>query len=395
MDLGPRRESYLGTGKPKRRNSLGRVFTLALLILAGLYVIYRLYWQQDWVSPFAPTPTPTRTADSYFDEAEVLYREGRLDEAIVAYRDAYQREPKSWLALSRLVRVMVFHNQAAKAIEQYGETLQTFDTVETFAALCLAYNWDDQYEEAMAACVRAVSQGPDDANAHAYLSETYSNLTKWDEAYDEAAKALELDDRNVEAHRAMAYALEVRGDYEGAAQGYQRAIELHPRLGHLYIRLAFNYRVLGEYDLAIEQFQKAIDIDPQAPEAYDQLGWTYYQMGDSNRAVVEIERALEVDANFAAAYGHLGVIDYVRQRYEDAVPNFEKAIAAGNASLEYYYELGLSYIYSYTNALQGYTPEELAQGCELGVPWLDKALERDPYCNPCWQGIDVCEGKGQ
>jgi tetratricopeptide (TPR) repeat protein len=395
MDLGPRRESYLGTGKPKRRDSLGRVFILALLILAGLYVIYRLYWQQDWVSPFAPTPTPTRTADSYFDEAEVLYREGRLDEAIVAYRDAYQREPKSWLALSRLVRAMVFHNQAAQAIEQYGETLQTFDTAETFAVLCLAYNWDNQYEEAMAACVRAVSQGPDDANAHAYLSETYSNLTKWDEAYDEAAKALELDDRNVEAHRAMAYALEVRGDYEGAAQGYQRAIELHPRLGHLYIRLAFNYRVLGEYDLAIEQFQKAIDLDPQAPEAYDQLGWTYYQMGDSNRAVVEIERALEVDANFAAAYGHLGVIDYVRQRYEDAVPNFEKAIAAGNTSLEYYYELGLSYIYSYTNALQGYTPEELARGCELGVPWLDKALERDPYCNPCWQGIDVCEEKGQ
>ena len=59
MDLGPRRESYFGTGKPKRRDSLGRVFVLTLLIMAGLYIIYRLYWQQDWLSPFAPTPTPT------------------------------------------------------------------------------------------------------------------------------------------------------------------------------------------------------------------------------------------------------------------------------------------------------------------------------------------------
>jgi len=118
-------------------------------------------------------------------------------------------------------------------------------------------------------------------------------------------------------------------------------------------------------------------------------------MGDSSRAVVEIKRALEVDPDFSSAYGHLGVIDYVRRRYEDAVPNFEKAISAGSASLEYYYELGLSYIYSYTNALQSYSPEDLAKGCELGLPWLDKALEHDPYCQPCWGGIDVCEGTGQ
>lgn len=307
MDLGPRRESYLGTGKPKRRNSLGRVFILTLLILAGLYIIYRLYWQQDWVSPFAPTPTPTRTAASYFDEAEVLYREGKLDAAIAAYRQAYQWETKSWIALSRLVRTMVFRNQASKAIEQYQETLETFDTAETYAVLCLAYNWNDQYEEAMDACVRALTQNPDYADAHAYLSETYSNLSKWDEAYDEATEALELNNRSVEAHRALAYALEVRGDYEGAAESYQRAIELHPRLSHLYVSLARNYLALGEYDQAIEQFQKAIDIDPQNPAAYDQLGWTYYQMGDSSRAVVEIKRALEADPGFAPAYGHLEI----------------------------------------------------------------------------------------
>jgi tetratricopeptide (TPR) repeat protein len=198
MDLGPRRESYIGTGKPKRRNSLGRVFILTLLILFGMYVVTR---RQDWLQPFAPTPTPTRTASSYFDEAEVLYREGRLDEAIVAFRNAHQREPESWIALSRLVRLMVFRNQAAVAIEEYGEALWAFDTAETYAVLCLAYDWNGQYEEALDACVRAVGQNPDHADAHAYLSEVYSDLGKWNEAYDEALKALELNERSVEAHR--------------------------------------------------------------------------------------------------------------------------------------------------------------------------------------------------
>jgi tetratricopeptide (TPR) repeat protein len=392
MDLGPRRESYLGTGKPKRRDSLGRVLVLTALILFGLYIVSQ---RQDWLQPFAPTPTPTRTAASYFDEAEVLYREGKLDMAIDAYRNAYQREPGSWIALSRLVRLMVFRNQEAAAIEQYGEALSAFDTAETYAILCLAYDWNGQYEEALAACVRAVSQNPECVDAHAYMSEVYSDLGKWNEAYEEAAKALELNNRSVEAHRTMAYALEVRQDYEGAVEAYQRAIELHPRLSHLYTGLARNYRVLGDYDLAVEQFQKAVEVDPNNPEAYDQLGWTYYQMADSNRAVVEIKRALEVNPDYAPAYGHLGAIYYVQRRYEDAVPSFEEAIAGGSTSLEYYYELGLSYIYSYTNALQGYTSEELAKGCEFGIPWLDKALERDPYCHPCWAGVDQCEGAGQ
>ncbi|MFZ5916948.1 MAG: tetratricopeptide repeat protein [Chloroflexota bacterium] len=395
MDLGPRRESYLGTGKPKSRDSLGRVLILTVLILAALYVVSQLYWQQNWMNPFAATPLPTRTADSYFDEAEVLYREGKLSDAIAAYRKAYDMAPDSWIALTKLVRVMAFQNHAVQAIEQYGASLKEFGNAESLAALCLAYNWNDQYEEALDSCVRAVSENPDYAEAHAYLSETYANLANWDAAYDEATQALELNNRNVDAQRALAYALEVRGDYEGAAEGYLRAIELHPRLGHLHIRLALNYRVLGENEQSIQSFQQAIEVDPDNPQAYDELGWTYYQMGDSSRAVVEIRRALEVDSDYSPAYGHLGVIDYVRQRYEDAVPSFEKAIAAGSTSLEYYYELGLSYIYSYTNALQGYTPEGLAQGCELGVPWLDKALERDPYCLPCWQGIDVCEGSGQ
>jgi len=263
MDLGPHQRSYLSTGKPKRRDSLGRVFILTILILAGLYVISHL-WRQDWVNPFVPTPTPTRTAASYFDEAKVLYHEGRLDEALVACRKAHQREPESRVVLSRLVRLMAFRNQAAQAVEQYGATLQAFDTAQTYAALCLAYDWNGQYEEALDACVRAVGDNPEYADAHAYLSEVYSNLGNWDAAYDEATKAVELDELSVEAHRAMAYALEVRGDYEGAAEGYLRAIELHPRFSYLYTSLALNYLALGEYDLAIEQFQKAIEIDPLA-----------------------------------------------------------------------------------------------------------------------------------
>lgn len=50
-----------------------------------------------------------------------------------------------------------------------------------------------------------------------------------------------------------------------------------------------------------------------------------------------------------------------------------------SAPLEYYYELGLSYAYM-----------EPVQ-CERAVPWLLRALEKDPaYYNPAWEGLRIC-----
>ncbi len=51
----------------------------------------------------------------------------------------------------------------------------------------------------------------------------------------------------------------------------------------------------------------------------------------------------------------------------------------GTAPVEYYYELGLSYVY-----LQ---PPQ----CDKAVPWLLKSLDVDPaYYNPAWAGLKIC-----
>jgi len=69
----------------------------------------------------------------------------------------------------------------------------------------------------------------------------------------------------------------------------------------------------------------------------------------------------------------------VKRNYEDAIPNFERAIELGAQSEEYYYELGLSYVY-------------LGE-CDKAIPWLEKALEINPDSEPAWGGLDLCEGE--
>jgi tetratricopeptide (TPR) repeat protein len=88
---------------------------------------------------------------------------------------------------------------------------------------------------------------------------------------------------------------------------------------------------------------------------------------------------VERNPNNTAALAHLGMALYRRQRYEDAVEPLEKAISQGAENEAYYYTLGLSYVYG--------EPRQ----CDKAIPWLEKALEINPYSQPALSGLRTCE----
>ena len=70
---------------------------------------------------------------------------------------------------------------------------------------------------------------------------------------------------------------------------------------------------------------------------------------------------------------------YVLRNYEDAIPAYKTAIEMGADDLEYYYELGLAYVY--------------LDRCDEAIPWLEEAIEIDETAWPAWDGLDLCQGK--
>jgi tetratricopeptide (TPR) repeat protein len=134
---------YLDARKPKRRDSPWRVLVLVVLVIGGLYVIREQLSGAIWTRPFDPTPTPTRTAESYFEEGEVLYDEGLLDEAIIAYEHAFEADPHDNIALFRLARLMVIRQRSDEVLERYGKRLQDEELgdARTYAVLGMALDW--------------------------------------------------------------------------------------------------------------------------------------------------------------------------------------------------------------------------------------------------------------
>lgn len=379
---------YLGSDKPRRRDSPWRVLILVILIVAGVYVIREQIGGASWARPFDPTPTPTRNPESYFDEGDVLYDEGLLDEAIAAYEHAVAAVPDDNIALYRLVRLMVLRGRTAEALERFGRRLQDTDLSDarTLAVLGMALDWHAVFNEqdllptylelgvldedevqdeewiysresvardlvraSQRACEQSLRLDPDLPEGYAYLAEALADRERFEEAEAAAQTAVKLNPNVPDTQRALAFVYEAQGEYELAIEAYKEAIAAHPRLSFLHIALGKSYRAIGYrlqlqgqweeatpfFDQAVASFEEAIQLNPNDVGSYDEIGWTYgHHMGDDRevkqRGVDYLEEALRRDANYALVYRHLGQVYYDLRNYEEAVPAFEKALEIGD-----------------------------------------------------------------
>ncbi len=318
---------YLGR-KPQRRSPRLTLLLLLLIGIVGGFDYYTWTHQPQWIRPFEPTPTPTRTAQSYVAEAEAYYGEGQLDEAIAAYRQAVAINPEDTTSHVRLAQFLILRQRSAEAVEQAEEAvLLEPSNPQALATLCRAFDWEGQYAEAFDACECAIELDPDYAEAYAYLAKTYVDTGDWIPARQYAQQAVDLDYQSMDAHFNQGYVLEAQGRYRQAVDAYENAIVLHPKLAPLYIRAGQNYRVLGQFTKAIDRFEKAIRLDPASPVGYDQLGWTYYAAGQYGRAIDALEQATLIDPDYTVGWGHLGIVYYVLQQYEEAIPVLQQAIS--------------------------------------------------------------------
>ncbi|RME90506.1 MAG: tetratricopeptide repeat protein, partial [Anaerolineae bacterium] len=93
----------------RRRVNWFWVTILTLLIAAGVY--FDRVIVPTIPPPFVPTPTPTRDPESYLTEAEALFEQGKLLQAIDVYKEAIRVRPDDPTIHVALARVQVFAGQ--------------------------------------------------------------------------------------------------------------------------------------------------------------------------------------------------------------------------------------------------------------------------------------------
>ncbi|MBN1666713.1 MAG: tetratricopeptide repeat protein [Anaerolineales bacterium] len=339
------------------RSNPYRLLLLVGLIIGGVWLITQIGEQPDQlVKPlFLPTPTPTRTVDSYLLEAEAYFAAGKIDDpvemdAIDAYYQAIAIDPTNTQAMAELARLLTYSTsllasqddkiarmaEARQVIEQAVALAPDDTTVLAIQALVL--NWSasvtvdpNQREEwlilAEQAAGKAYNFDPDNYLALAFYAEVLLDQQKWSQAEQHARTAVELAPDVMDTHRVYGTVLETFGQYRLAIEQYQRAAEINPNLTFLYIRIGVIYRELQLYDQALEYFERAISINNsngvQDPLPYIAIAKTYSRMGEFFIAGLNAQRALAFDPTNANTYGQLGDIYRRARNYESAQLAFE------------------------------------------------------------------------
>jgi tetratricopeptide (TPR) repeat protein len=386
------------TRRRKRRPSPWRI--LLLVILIGI----ALYFNQVVVPAtpplFIPTPTPTHSPESYINQAQQLYNEGKLNQAIEAYQEAILVNPNNPALYVTLARLQAFVGDYDAAIENtQNALLKNPNNPMAHAVQAWALTLSGDPTRAEAEVKKALELDPDSALAHAYYAEILLDKGFFgdvDQAADESRRAMELDRGLLEVRRARGLVLLNTQNLEEAVQEFKAAIAINDKIPDLHLNLGFAYRVMGENDLAIEELLAAYALNPESPTAPTEISLAYANAGQFGKAVQYAEQAVKVEPDNPKLHGNLGVMYYRNQELNKAIPELALAIHGGTTEdgvavegIPLDYDTIAQYYWFYGFALaksdRCTQAVPIFQALLRGVPDYDLAVEN------AQAGLDLCQ----
>lgn len=313
-----------------------RILFLLLLIVAAVY--FNQVVVPSMPTPFVDTPTPTRQPESYISEAETLFNDGKLLQAISSYQEAIRIQPSNPLTYIALARVQVYAGQYQEALTNAENALLlSSNNSMAYAMRGLALLKQSDYINADTAIKKAIQLDSNNGMAHAFyaqlLGEEYLNNTgpfdAFDLAIEESRVATSLSPNSLEANYARGFILEITDNREQAVQAYLAAIQINPNIAEIHLALGRTYKVLGAIGNAIDEYTLANTLNPSDPIPYLYTSRAYAASGEFAKAVQSAELALGNAPTDAYIIGNLGLMLYRNYQWPEAVTQFALAINGG------------------------------------------------------------------
>jgi len=344
--------------KTRKKPNPYRILVL-LALIAFFFTILSGIARGDIEPLFMPTPTPTRSTDSFVIEGETHFAAGDLDSAITAFQSATELDPNDTTLFTELARIQTYSSALlttdAERSERLREALESIDQAkelapkdsQVLAVRAFVLDWrsnpllvddetsEDLLNEAESEVALALQIDNTNTLALAYYAEILVDQTKWNQAQQYIQQAVERAPDLMDVHRIQAYTYETLGEYNLAIQEYELAIEIMPNYTYLYIAVGRVYRFLKLYDQALENFAKAANLNEQLgitdPIPYLAIANTYAQDGEFFVAALNVKQAMSFTPANPDVYGQLGVIYYKSRNYEGSIPALECAIEGCDA----------------------------------------------------------------
>ena len=243
-------------------------------------------------------PYSMRPGNAYVDhpdplsEGKRLFRSGALNDAVLAFEAAVQRE---------------------------GGTSEGGGSGEAWRLLGVTHAENDDDLSAIACMVRALALDPTNLEVLISLGVSHTNELERSEAQGYLRAWMENHPRHRHLTSAFGLGSPVVELFSAAAQEAPDDADLFTVLGVLH-------NLTGQHDEAVRDFRRALALRPQDYSLWNKLGATCANSARSHESIEAYERALSVKPNYVRAWSNLGIAFANLGQHAESIRHFFRAL---------------------------------------------------------------------
>ena len=274
----------------------------------------------------------------YAERGAILYKEGRLDNALYDFNKALKLDPnhvkalfwRGWLQLSRR------KNRDAAADFQRAAAIETKGSESSYGA-ALALHRLGELDASLKYLDQALSRNPDHAKSINLRGRVRVAKGEFEAALPDLDRALAADPRDPAARTARARASVARGNFGRALEDLAAALEADPKFADAFAARGLISLKKREHDAALAEAARAQELDPQIAldskygEAFSQRARRRLAASDEWGAAADFEMAWVIDkasvdpGQFADALRRRARAHVAAGRGDEAVIDFDAA----------------------------------------------------------------------
>lgn len=301
----------------------------------------------EWIESLPKLTTPRITTGTsevqWLNQASIL--ENRKDwhgllALAAAWIKAQPHNAGGWIAQGEADHKLGSNTQA---IHAYRQGLQIDPKLaSTWNNLGNTYDDNGQYAQAIEAFRQALRIDPNDTVVLSNIGKAYDDNGQYAQAIDSFRQALRIDPKDAISWFNLGNTCDHIGKIAQAIEAYRLALDFNPQFSKAWLNLGLAYDNNRQYTQAIEAYRQALRINSQDANTWIDLGISYGENGQKTQAIEAERRATQIIPQSARAWFNLGVAYSHSQQYAQAIEAYHQALRNNSRDADAWYNLGIT-----------------------------------------------------
>ena len=256
--------------------------------------------------------------------AELLIRQGRLEEAENIYRELITENTNDHIVYGNLAALYGKQGKTKELILLLKKSLQINPNYQqAHYNLGMAYKQKGDFKAAITSFKKSLSINPNHLESLYNAGTVLQKIGDTSGAIDCYIKTLKLNPNHTNANINLGNTLKIKGDFDAAITSYNKAIALDPRRPDIHNNLGIALKLKGDLDAAINCYKTALKLNPEYPDANINYGNAIKLKGDPDTAIHFYKKALKNSPNHPDAHWNIALAMLLQGDYINGWKKYE------------------------------------------------------------------------